>query len=228
MPNGSNSHERLDPHHLTTRRGFVAAASFAAVSLYALWGVFGTAPLRFFATEDEAAGHDALAEGAGHGASPSGPTPEGFRRLTAAFIERHAQADGSVLVDASAAAPSDTTAAMASNHDGHAQAHGDGGGKVAAVMTPVADVYLMAQQWSFEPSSLRLRAGAAYRFRMMAVDSSHGASIQLGAGSRIIRLRGGALVEQTLLFTRPGTYLVYCTVYCGTGHDRMVGRIAVT
>lgn len=228
MPSDSNSHERFDARHPTTRRGFVAAASFAAVSLYALWGVFGAAPFRLVAPEGEGAGHGAMAEGAGHGAPASGPTPEEFRRLTAAFIDGHAQADGSVFVDAPAAVPPDVTAAMPSDHRGHAKAHAGGGGVSAAAKATAPDVYLMAQQWSFEPSSLRLRAGTAYRFRMMAVDASHGASIQLGAGSRIVRLRSGALVEQTLLFTRPGTYLVYCTVYCGTGHDRMGGRIVVT
>jgi heme/copper-type cytochrome/quinol oxidase subunit 2 len=86
----------------------------------------------------------------------------------------------------------------------------------------------MAVQWSYEPGTLRLRTGVPYRFRMMAIDVSHGASLQLGAGSQIIRLRRNALVERELTFTRPGEYLLYCTLYCGIGHDRMSGRIIVT
>jgi heme/copper-type cytochrome/quinol oxidase subunit 2 len=90
------------------------------------------------------------------------------------------------------------------------------------------DVYLMAFQWGYAPAMLRLEAGTPYRFRMMAMDVAHGASIHLGAGARIIRLRPGALVEQELVFTRAGEHLVYCTVYCGLPHDRMQGRIVVT
>jgi heme/copper-type cytochrome/quinol oxidase subunit 2 len=62
---------------------------------------------------------------------------------------------------------------------------------------------------------------------MMAMDIAHGAAIHLGAGSRIIRLRPGVLVEQELTFTAPAEHLVYCTVYCGLPHDRMQGRIIV-
>ena len=89
------------------------------------------------------------------------------------------------------------------------------------------DVYLMAMQWGYLPSVLRLEAGVPYRFRMMAIDIAHGASVQLGAGARIIRLRPGVLVEQELSFAQPGEYLLYCTVYCGLPHDRMQGRILV-
>ena len=89
------------------------------------------------------------------------------------------------------------------------------------------EVYLMAQQWFFEPAVLRLQAGKTYRFRMMAADMSHGASIQLGAGSFVIRLRQGVASEREITFKRPGEYLVYCTVYCGVGHDRMAAKIVV-
>jgi heme/copper-type cytochrome/quinol oxidase subunit 2 len=89
------------------------------------------------------------------------------------------------------------------------------------------DVYLMAQKFAYSPDVLRLKAGQAYRFRMMADDITHGASIQLGTASRIIRLRPNVVTEQTITFTKPGEYLVYCTVYCGQAHDAMHGRIVV-
>jgi heme/copper-type cytochrome/quinol oxidase subunit 2 len=62
---------------------------------------------------------------------------------------------------------------------------------------------------------------------MMTLDVAHGASLQLGRGARIVRLRPGTLVEQELTFTQPGEYLLYCTVYCGLAHDRMQGRVIV-
>ncbi len=96
-----------------------------------------------------------------------------------------------------------------------------------SVQPRASDVYLMAMQWAYLPGVLRLQTGVPYRFRMMAMDSTHGAAIALGAGSRVIRLRPGVLVEQELTFKRPGEYLVYCTVYCGLPHDRMQGRIIV-
>ena len=67
-----------------------------------------------------------------------------------------------------------------------------------------------------------------YRFRIMAVDTAHGASIYLAPASRIVRLPAKTVVEQRVQFAKPGDYLLYCTTYCGPEHDRMQGKIIVT
>jgi len=99
----------------------------------------------------------------------------------------------------------------------------------AAEGTPAGaiDVYLAAGMWFYLPDRLRLDAGQTYRFRMMALDVSHGASIQFGRGGRMVRLRPGRLTEMDITFQRPGRYLVYCTVYCGPAHDVMQATIEV-
>jgi cytochrome c oxidase subunit II len=109
-------------------------------------------------------------------------------------------------------------------HDGH----GDGGLSDAHdhAASPL-DVYLRAAQFHFEPWHLKLEAGRPYRFRMMATDVAHGASIQFGRGGRMIRLRPGQLVETEMTFRRAGEFLIYCTVYCGPAHDAMQGRLSV-
>jgi heme/copper-type cytochrome/quinol oxidase subunit 2 len=188
-------------NHFTTRRGFVAATGFGLVSLYLVWAGYGAAPLGLGA-HGENAQEDAGSHGGGHGDMPAGPSREEFRKLAEDFAEQYKLPDGSVQPRA---------------HGSHA-GHGAG----------PTDVYLMAMQWAYLPSVLRLEAGVPYRFRMMAMDIAHGASVQLGTGARIIRLRPGVLVEQELTFAEPGEYLVYCTVYCGLPHDRMQGRIVVT
>jgi heme/copper-type cytochrome/quinol oxidase subunit 2 len=209
--------------HLTTRRDFIAAAGFSVVSLYGLWAAFDAAPLGFGGGHKDDATEPTVqpgaAEHAGHGAAVTGPTPEEFRNATEAFIARFQQPDGSVRPT------------LASAPDAHGS-HGSHASHGAAAATPTAeikpvDVYLMAFRWGFEPSLLRLDAQVPYRFRMMAVDVSHGASLQLGAASRIIRLRRGVQVEQPITFTRPGPVLVYCTVFCGPPHDRMAAKIVV-
>jgi cytochrome c oxidase subunit II len=205
-----------DKPHFTTRRGFITAAGFGVVSLYGLWAAYGAAPLGIFGAHG---GHGEPGEQAGHGGhGPStGPSPEEFRKLAEGFVEAYGLPDGSVHPRAVMTA--------ASHHATHAP------GLHAAI--PAADslepigVYLMAYQWGFTPATLRLEANVPYRFRMMAVDVSHGAAIRIGAGSRIVRLRTGALVEQELRFTRPGEHLLYCTIYCGLLHDRMRATIIV-
>jgi hypothetical protein len=220
-----DAHPTRNPGSLTTRRGFIAAASLGAVSLYGLWAVYGAAPFRLLGGDDHEAGHDAAAETAGHGGhgAARGPTVEEFRRDTEAFIARHRQTDGSVRVDPDAVAPPGSPASDHGGHDSHGAGH-----DMPAVPARPPEIHLLVQRWSFEPEILRLRVDVPYRLRMMAVDVAHGASLQLGRGSRIIRLRQGVLVEQDITFQRPGEYLLYCTLYCGIGHDRMAGRIIVT
>ena len=192
------------PPHFTVRRGFIAAAGFGLTSLYLVWAGYGAAPLGLHAGGEEGAGH-----GDGHGGSEGAGASAAigqFKRDTEEFVERHRLADGSVR----------PRPVALHGHDAHG-AHGD---------APV-DVYLMAYQWGFTPAVLRLEAGVPYRFRMMAVDVAHGASLQLGRGSRIVRLRPGTLMEQEYRFTRPGEHFIYCTVYCGLPHDRMQARLIV-
>lgn len=228
--------------HFTARRGFVAAAGFGMVGVYFLWAGYGAAPLGLggghgkpaeggggVAPEPSAAGHG------GHGAAPSGSSSEEFRKLTEAFVERNKLADGSVQlgrgVGNAKAAESPAHAmpgGVMEDHAAHAAASESKSTPIEGVDQGPVDVYLMAFQWGYAPSVLRLETGVPYRFRMMAVDVAHGASLQLGRGARIVRLRPGTLVEQELTFSQPGEYLLYCTVYCGLAHDRMQGRVIVS
>jgi heme/copper-type cytochrome/quinol oxidase subunit 2 len=127
------------------------------------------------------------------------------------FIARHRQADGSVFVDTA-------KAGAGSEMVGHSMPADTG---------PSTDIYMVVEKWSFDPSLLRLRAGVPYRFKLMAVDATHGAAFQLGLASHVIRLPKGVLVERGLVFARPGQHLLYCTVYCGEGHQYMAGQIEV-
>jgi plastocyanin len=219
---------RIEPGSTTTRRSFVAAASLGAVSLYGLWAGLGAAPLRFW-EPGESSGKPM--DMAGHG-SAQGPTPDEFRQMTEEFLARHMQPDGSILVEPEQAAQSMAGMTMTMTADAQGSTHAMPGmtdesmahGGEAAPL----DVFMLAQQWSFDPPELHLRTGIPYRFKMMAVDAAHGASLQLGRGSHIIRLPKGILVEEELVFTEPGEYLLYCTIYCGEGHQFMNGKIQVS
>lgn len=216
-----SDHEHSSRGHFTTRRGFIVATGFGVVSLYGLWAAYGAAPLRLIPHGDESAPPDHAGGHGGHGRA-SGPAAEEFRRLTEEFIEANKLPDGSVRPQRA------LLAAPANEHAMHSPA-----GHAAVQAAPqrsaeAVDVYLAAYQWGYLPAVLRLEVGVTYRFRMMAVDVTHGASIRVGGRGHIIRLRAGALLEQELRFARAGEHLVYCTIYCGMLHDRMQGKIIVT
>ena len=224
--------------HFTTRRSFVAAMGFGGVSLYALWVAYGAAPgpLAFLGPVDHAAGgDDPVAGHGGHDGVADDTAAAEFRRLVSEFVERYRLPDGSVhprrLVPGTAPATDhDTSSAAMAGHDhGHAPAapaEDSGNGHARGDDDPI-DVYMLAEKWSYEPALLRLDAGVVYRCRMMAADVSHGASIQFGRGGRMIRLRRDTVAEMLITFEKPGRHLVYCTVYCGPGHDLMQARIEV-
>lgn len=218
----------MEQSHFTTRRGFVAAAGFGMITLYLLWAGYGAAPLGLGGHDEheaaearEAGGHGG-GHGAGHGGA-NGMSTEEFKRLAEQFVEQNRLEDGSVrpVRSADAGAHDDSHphhAAHAEQTDASASEHEDD--------APV-DIYLTSFQFGYLPAVLRLEANVPYRFRMMALDVTHGASLQLGSGGRIVRLRPGVLVEQEVTFTRAGEYLLYCTVYCGLAHDHMKGKIIV-
>jgi cytochrome c oxidase subunit II len=218
---------------MTTRRSFIAVTSLGAVSLYGLWAGLDAAPLRFWENgEPSGDAMDMPATGGGHEGhgEVQGPTHDEFRKMTDEFLARYRQADGSILVEPGMTSQSMPGITM--TPDAHGSAHAMPGMAEQAPAhdeaVPPLDVLMVAQQWSFDPPELRLRTGIPYRFRMMAVDAAHGASLQLGRGSHIIRLPKGVLVERELTFTEPGTYLLYCTIYCGEGHQYMYGKIQVS
>jgi heme/copper-type cytochrome/quinol oxidase subunit 2 len=210
------------PQHPTTRRGFLTAMGFGGVALYGAWAAYGAAPLPFAHALGTEQGHDAepavAAEGhGGHGAT-GGMTPEEFLRRHEEFIARFGRDDGSV--DLTVPAGHGHGAPASSEHAAHGSAPGHG-------TEEPADVYLHAFRFGFAPDEIRLAAGKSYRLRMMTSDITHGASLQLGRGSRIIRLRPNLVSELTIAFNRGGPVLVYCTVFCGAAHDAMKARLLV-
>jgi plastocyanin len=243
--------------HLTTRRGFIALAGFGGTSLYGLWAAYGAAPNPLSLLSPGHDGNNAPAHDQHLALEdPSDDAVTSFAEFedrVRDFIDRYAQPDGSVFPRRLPAPMSDNAHAV---HDDASDRHPPSP-QAMAVHDPAAraiadvhahgvsntghderesapdvhdnpiDVYLLAAKWYYEPGHLRLAAGQRYRFRMMAGDVGHGASIQFGRGARMIRLRPGRLVEQEFTFSRPGELLVYCTIYCGAAHDMMQARISV-
>lgn len=130
-----------------------------------------------------------------------------FRRDVAEFVERYRRPDGCVE-------PPAPPEREGEGRRGHEEAD-----------EPV--VYLEAYQWGYRPARLCLLAGVTYRFRMMATDVIHGASLYLGPASRMVRLTPGVPVEMEVTFPQPGEFLLYCSYYCGVGHPYMKGVIQV-
>ena len=184
------------------------------------------------------------AHGGHGGAAPGISGAQAFSRESAEFSERFRLPDGRVY-------PRRIAMMGSGNEDPHA-GHNMAGSTMTMAPAPqvdpltstgraavagldapgsdqdgLIDVLMTAGKWYYLPAVLRLDAGQRYRFRMMAVDVNHGASVQFGKGARMIRLQPGRVTETELSFARPGKYLVHCAVYCGEAHDVMQASIEV-
>ena len=221
--------------HITTRRGFIATLGFGGVSLYGLWAAYGAAPNPFsvFAADQDPdlAGPEAEMAMPEHAGMGSGTDIDAFRKEVAAFVERFSEPDGTVYPRPSAAAGDSAHMDMAgmgmAGMEMPSDSPADHGAEDSSDMPGTVDVLLLAERYYFDPPALRFDLGQPYRFRMLAADVTHGASIQFGEGARMIRLAAGTETELNVTFTRPGSLLVYCTSYCGPGHDGMQARITV-
>lgn len=206
--------------HLTTRRWFVSSCGLGGLSLYVLWAAYGAAPTSFdFLSPGE--GDGMAMGGMEHGGGGGAITPEAFERKAEKFFEANSLADGSVKVGRSArktGGHDEKKAGMPGMKTGKAGGHDD---------EPV-EVYIIARRYGYQPEVLRLERGVPYKFRIMPMDADHGASINFGTGSRIIRCRVGVLSEVELRFEKTGEFFMYCTVFCGDGHDTMRSKIIVT
>lgn len=234
MPEGTKPESR----HFTLRRGFAVLVGLLVLALYFLWAAYGAAPTSLsFLTEMpdepaavtpmagmdvESASMEGMAMG-GHGAGVGAMTPDEFHEITVKFAEDLALPDGSVRPTREWMEAMEATQAGGEAMD--AQAEMDAA-EPAGADEPI-DVYLMAMRFSYEPRVLRLERGVRYRFRMMSMDVNHGASIHTGFAGHIMRRPAMVLTEMVMTFSEPGEFMIYCTVYCGAGHDQMKGKIIV-
>lgn len=89
---------------------------------------------------------------------------------------------------------------------------------------PGADVYLLAQMWSWYPA-LRLQEGVSYTFHLSALDVNHGFSLY--PANLNIQVIPGYDYGLKITPNKPGEYRIVCNEFCGIGHHNMLGSIVV-
>lgn len=92
--------------------------------------------------------------------------------------------------------------------------------------TSTSKVYIMAQQFSFTPNTIRLQYGGLYDLIFFSPDVFHGGSMIM-EGSLNTVIMPDMTVKILLRPTRFGQIPIACTEYCGAGHHLMKARIIV-
>ena len=84
---------------------------------------------------------------------------------------------------------------------------------------------MTAKQFAFDPSTIEVNKGDKVRLIVTSTDVPHGISIpEYGINERLDPGK-----EVTIEFTadKEGTFTAFCSVFCGSGHSNMKGKIVV-
>ena len=88
-----------------------------------------------------------------------------------------------------------------------------------------AEAYIIARIFSFTPSQMAVPLGTTVTFYATSPDVVHGFFV---AGTDVNMLVvPGWVSSASHKFRKPGTYLLLCNEYCGSGHHFMYGTIVV-
>ena len=98
---------------------------------------------------------------------------------------------------------------------------------VGANQHPIELHARIAEVGGWMPGDLKASVGEPLHLRLTSDDVMHGFAIGQ-SDQPALDVPPGQMVETTLTFDKPGTYVFYCTRWCGPNHWRMRGTIEVT
>ena len=89
----------------------------------------------------------------------------------------------------------------------------------------VKEFTIVAKQFSFEPNTITVKTGDLVRLRVKSVDVAHGIGISEFGVNELLSPGEEKTVEFTA--SKPGTFTIFCSVLCGSGHSGMRGTLIV-
>lgn len=91
--------------------------------------------------------------------------------------------------------------------------------------TAIKEFKITARQFQFEPSTVEVNKGDKVKLIITSVDVPHGFSVpEYGINER---LDPGKPVTIEFTADKQGTFTAFCSVFCGSGHSGMKGKIVV-
>ena len=93
------------------------------------------------------------------------------------------------------------------------------------VSSEVKEFKITAKQFQFEPATIEVNKGDKVMLIVTSIDVPHGISIpEYGINER---LDPGKSVTIEFTADKEGTFTAFCSVFCGSGHSNMKGKIVV-
>jgi len=89
----------------------------------------------------------------------------------------------------------------------------------------VYEAYYVARIFSFTPATIDIPSGSRVTFYVTSADVEHGFSVPETGVNTMVTPGWVSAVSHT--FKTPGTLLLICNEYCGSGHQQMAAKIVV-
>ncbi|MBI3051936.1 cupredoxin domain-containing protein [Candidatus Woesearchaeota archaeon] len=89
----------------------------------------------------------------------------------------------------------------------------------------VREIPVRVFRFGFDPETITVRKGERVRLIFTSSDVRHGFSVA-EYGIDVVVPAGGS-VPYEFVADKPGSFVAYCSVYCGSGHAEMKGRLVV-
>lgn len=97
--------------------------------------------------------------------------------------------------------------------------------KEQAQQSEVKEFRLTAKQWSFEPATIEVGKGDKVRIIVTSIDVTHGFALPEYDINE--RLEPNKQVTIEFVADKEGTFTFFCSVFCGSGHSGMKGKLIV-
>lgn len=101
---------------------------------------------------------------------------------------------------------------------------GSSGDSVAETVEPTGaerEIIIQGSNFKFDQEEYIVSVGEAVKIIYQDVEGAHGVEIE----KTNIRLRNNQ--DVVVRFSEAGTYQIYCSVYCGSGHANMKAKLVV-
>lgn len=99
-------------------------------------------------------------------------------------------------------------------------------GRQEAAPGTLKEFNVTARRFAFDPARIEVTEGDTVRLIVQSADGTHGFEIKKLKVKKEVP-RGGEPVNVEFVASRPGTFEIACSEYCGKGHKGMKGLLVV-
>lgn len=89
----------------------------------------------------------------------------------------------------------------------------------------IREIFVTAKQFEFNPNPIKVNKGDRVILHIKSLDVAHGFRIPEYNIDKPIN--PGETTDIEFLADKPGTFTIYCSIFCGEGHPKMRAQLIV-